>query len=908
MLAIFGLFIHAFSLNSFCFDSACKNCTNFKLNFDSSNCLDLCPKGFEPIENNTKCNATSIRTLFALEFHQEKRYSISSIGDFYHPDRANFQNNKMGPIPTKDRGFYFSDTSRLLTSKSYILAPNFGLGIIIRVISPGTIFSIINGTDTIFMLSSDATNIQSQYKTCLLNICSLKVINIPRDLEWNLLALNSNQKQDVLSVTREYTTYSISGEFTPIPSHLSYFFGSASNSFKGFIYSFVLSNSVVIMEMNSLPNLCTSTQYFFNNTCFECDSSKIWPLCTFSTGSLCFSPNCTKCTGYGYVDCDDCMNDLNPGNCLKGKNCINGNRFACTECENLFTNANSLCINPPQPVDSKLMAVNLDFGNFIDNNPVFGFENNTFVDLDETKPTPMVKRGYYFDGSTYLKSKVPISLNHSFVLSFWYLPKSGLLFNSKTLGVYSTGYMSIKLSNIEEAVTYYTDLKLKGTNKWTFVAFSVSFQNNITKVFRKVDDNESEVLAVTGYAFYDDIGNANIGCSLNKGNCYVGFIYTFDIWQYYFKILNETLILECSNGNSHCLRLCEWNQYYNEWERICLDCNTKCQFGCRDWSNCEKCIGPECTSCQSNYTGSCLSTISQSESCAESLIYRGSVCCAPSCKSCYGPYFFKCTLCEVLQLSSDSICVDICPTGYTQNSTSCTSQATEIFYIELTNYSSPSYEKKSLSVLKFGSNEELFANLTDQTSPIPTGYRGYYFNSSRFITGPKLVLAPSFSFYFWIRASVDGVVFRKGNLEMYSNSSLKYELSVERNQKILTKNEHTMESKNAWVMYSVIFSKTYGGITTVTFGVDQSFKSITHTYLVYFDSSQDKVIVGSVQNDSFHGFLYMMKIYNFDLSTTAMIANYKVKYSSWNCGLDYYYENSCKLCDSKCDTCVRSGD
>ena len=815
----------------------------------------------------------------------------------------------MGPVPTKDRGFYFSDTSRLLTSKNDILAPNFGLGIIIRVLSSGTVFSIMNGTDSIFLLSSDLENITSEYKTCLSNSCSLKVIKTPNNSKWNQITLNSIQLQDVLSVAIGSNITYIPGEFTPIPSHLTYFFGSASNGFKGFIYSFILSNSAVLIGLNSLPNLCTETQYYKEYQCFECNSSYIWPLCSFSSGSSCFSPNCSNCTGYGYDECVDCVSGLNPELCLKGKNCKIGNKFVCEVCEDSFSKTNSLCINPPQPVDSESRAVHLDFGNFIHNNLVFGFEFDNYTDIDETKPTPMVRRGYYFGGSSYLKSKVKISLNYSFVLSYWFYPKSGfILFNSKTLSVYSQGFMSIKVSNVEEYIISYTNSRLKDLYWWTFIAFSVTFQDPITKVLMRVNDKESEVLAVTGYAFYDEIGDATIGCSLFKGYCYVGFIYSFIIWQKYFKITDENLILECSNRNSYCLLGCAWNQYYNAWEEKCLDCDPSCQFGCRDWSNCEKCPGLTCSSCESNYTGSCLSTTLQSDSCATSLTYRGSVCCESSCKSCYGPYFFKCTLCELLKLSSDSICVDICPTGYTQNSTSCTSQATEIFYIELTNYSSPSYEKKSLSVLKFGSNEELFANLTDQTSPIPTGYRGYYFNSSRFITGPKLVLAPSFSFYFWIRASVDGVVFRKGNLEMYSNSSLKYELSVERNQKILTKNEHTMESKNAWVMYSVIFSKTYGGITTVTFGVDQSFKSITHTYLVYFDSSQDKVIVGSVQNDSFHGFLYMMKIYNFDLSTTAMIANYKVKYSSWNCGLDYYYENSCKLCDSKCDTCVRSGD
>ena len=852
---------------------------------------------------------TSSTNLFTVEFYRESKYSISSIGDFNHPDGALFNVNKIGPVATKDRGFYFSDTSRLVTPKSDILAPNFGISIILRIISPGIIFSIINETDSIFLLSSDLENIIGEYRTCLLNVCSLKPIKIPHKFEWSQITLTSVQLQGILSVYVDWAVNYISGEFTPIPS-LSYFFGSSSSGLKGFIYTFILANSRVIVGFNSLPNLCSETQYFMESQCYECNPSNIWPLCSFGSGSQCFSQNCTQCTGYGYADCVDCVSGSNPELCLKAKNCLNGTKFLCETCEDTFIKTNSLCINPPEPIDSDLRAVHVDFGNFIDKNPFFGFEFDNYTDIDETLPTPMVKRGYYFGGSSYLKSKVKISLNYSFVLSFWFFPTGGyIIYNSKTLTAYSGGYMSIKVSNNEENVTAYTNSHLSKLYWWTFVAFSVTFQDPITRVYQNVDGKESEVLAVSGYAFYDVLGDGAIGCSLNKGYCYIGFIYSFDIWQYYFKITNISTIFECANWNTLCLWGCPLNTYYNAWEKQCLPCHSSCLYGCKDWSNCEKCPGLTCSSCESNYTGNCLVNKAQSDSCAPSLTFRNSVCCESSCLSCYGPYFFKCISCESPQLLSDYICVDICPTGYTQNSTSCTQIPSHIFWIELTNYSSPSYELKSMSVLKFGSNNEVLANPSDQTSPIPTGYRGYYFNSSRFITGPKLIIASSFSFYFWIWTKVDGVVFKKGNLEMYSNSSLKYDINIERNQKILTQNHLTMGIKNAWAMYSVAFSKSYAGITTITFGENAAFNFVvTHNYYVYFDSVEEDIIVGSVNDNSFHGFLYMMKMYNFAITITNVTSNFNSKYNTWSCGLGYYNEKGCKLCDAKCDTCVRSGD
>ena len=70
MLVFCGLFLSALSLNSFCLNSTCQNCAYPKLNFNSSNCLDICPKGFEPIENNSKCKFTSGERLFNVGFYR----------------------------------------------------------------------------------------------------------------------------------------------------------------------------------------------------------------------------------------------------------------------------------------------------------------------------------------------------------------------------------------------------------------------------------------------------------------------------------------------------------------------------------------------------------------------------------------------------------------------------------------------------------------------------------------------------------------------------------------------------------------------------------------------------------------------------------------------------------------------
>lgn len=76
-------------------------------------------------------------------------FSDSSIGNFQHPEGLPFSDPGEGSlIPTKDRGFYFSETSQLVSSVNCIFAPDFSIGFSIKILAPGTILTIVSGSST----------------------------------------------------------------------------------------------------------------------------------------------------------------------------------------------------------------------------------------------------------------------------------------------------------------------------------------------------------------------------------------------------------------------------------------------------------------------------------------------------------------------------------------------------------------------------------------------------------------------------------------------------------------------------------------------------------------------------------------------------------------------------------------
>ena len=168
-----------------CWSNECYNCTEGKLNFEKTNCLDICPTGYTKSDILKNCNDTKIqKNLFEVDFKSNLNYYSSSIGDFTHPYKFPFKYDRNGPIPTKDRGFYFSNTSRLTTSKQPILAPSFICGLVLKVLYPGNIFSVKQGSLEKLLIHTNETNIKVSMHVCASNVCSIFEITDLHNSTW----------------------------------------------------------------------------------------------------------------------------------------------------------------------------------------------------------------------------------------------------------------------------------------------------------------------------------------------------------------------------------------------------------------------------------------------------------------------------------------------------------------------------------------------------------------------------------------------------------------------------------------------------------------------------------------------------------------------------------------------------
>ena len=140
------------SSNINCASSSCSSCTSGYL-YKSLSCLPLCPSGYTSSSNS--CAPSANLNLFFLNFYEFLDYGATFIDNFSHPSNLPFkENGKASPIPTKDRGFYFTTTSALVSSLNTIMAPDFNLRFIIKITSNGNIFQVTDGTNNYFKLSS----------------------------------------------------------------------------------------------------------------------------------------------------------------------------------------------------------------------------------------------------------------------------------------------------------------------------------------------------------------------------------------------------------------------------------------------------------------------------------------------------------------------------------------------------------------------------------------------------------------------------------------------------------------------------------------------------------------------------------------------------------------------------------
>ncbi|OMJ66136.1 hypothetical protein SteCoe_37130 [Stentor coeruleus] len=755
-----------YSLNIGCHDDLCSICHFDYYIYNSKSCLTICPTMYE-LRNNT-CYAQSSTNLLSMPFYYFTSFEKKTYKGFSHPSNESFSHpSQESPFPTKERGFYFNSTSRLVSDIEYVLAPEISLAFFIKPEDFGTVLEVSNNETTHFKVEVVTNGIQA-----VLSLVNSSMPEIIKESSitcgfvfksWGAFSFKSSQLSNNITLiagcNKKVTILNM--EFRQ-DFNLSMFIGASNgnSSFKGFLYHLKLENSYQNdYDISAYPDSCDSG-YFVDNECYKCDSNcQSWPWCIRNDScSICYSSNCSYCSGYLFTECTECTNGTIPGNppgCTLGLNCLEGSgTFACSLCNASYTLIDGLCLITPYNynlTDPSFLIKFDDFQEIYGGIFIAGSNMTTYGPFNNPEgddPIPAKNRGLYFTGSSYLQANQEIMLNYQFTLSIWVLnTNKGRLWYRSRFEIWSNSIFNIGITNYESTTLYSPTLYKETLNSWVLQTFNVDFFNGTLSVVYYLNQEKIEALSHEGAAFYDINSVTYIGRD-NYGNYLTGFVYAIGLWQ---RIIFPTDFYQnylCGPGKYHnCLWSCGFYNYYDTYNKRYTYCNSSCTDGCSQWGTCKKCIYPECDTCNDFYADC---TIINSNPCLDGFYLTDyHTCCNPICKNCFGPWF-QCLSCVQNYYLLGFHCVETCPEGFTIIDNYCSPKANPFLSLNLNILSNNITETVSNYVFTLG-KYEIISSTYDINNPIPMPQRGLYFTKNSYLAGPKFNISHNFTFVLWIK-------------------------------------------------------------------------------------------------------------------------------------------------------------
>ena len=340
----------ALSLSAiWCGDYACSFCDKGYL-IQSKMCIAKCPSYYQTSELTMKCTPETQVTLVDLNFTRPYSFNISKIGIFNSLDGLPLLSSpQISPLPTKDRGLFFRSTSKLISFENLIISPFNRVSYYIKVFSPGEIFSAVHEGLTLISLTTNMTYFNHSF--LLSSISVNKTLSVYRNhgTTWDYKYISGFYDSGGYKVHHGGTLlgYFPDFEFRSQYSNTILILGSSTNSFVGFIFKFqVLNNNNGDIFFAYNENNCHYSEYLFDLNCYSCNTTcETWPVCVRNSCNLCYSENCTSCSGYLISDCTNYTNSYPDS--FPGYKCLNGSQFNCLECEAGYELNNGLCIFKP---------------------------------------------------------------------------------------------------------------------------------------------------------------------------------------------------------------------------------------------------------------------------------------------------------------------------------------------------------------------------------------------------------------------------------------------------------------------------------------------------------------------------------------------------------------------------------
>ena len=905
----------------------CSGCTQslFFPPFSSSICVGACPSGYLLDSSTATCTLQTSQLLFNTDFSLPTSLSSSSIGDFL-AQSTDFQ-TAGGPVLSKDRGMYFAQNTYLSLDTSPTPAPSLVILMWVRVGTAGTIFDI-QGDSGYFTIQASSSgtggfNYGLSLRICTdPSTCSLfsptftsSSLRLPTNhIVWRYLSIQSvqltsnsftcTQNIDEIqysSSTSGVNTIGLSSEI------FAWTLGSASGGFEGFVYALSGYNSDAYTDLSLIsPPNCGPSFYFENGACYACDSScTLSPLwCVRGTDcSICYSDQCTSCTGFSS---GLCSGEVCPNNCVE---CSDSK--TCTVCDtgyllNQDPSSGSYCLDNfrvylmsnwiPQIVTS-----GSDSATYFQNNP------------DPDDPIAYPCRGFYFNGfGQYFQSRAALVLPKNFIMYMWVYPIYGDIVTKGTGFTLDSGIYATLIVVNDNTNRYPIFALASNTNTWMYIAIQVVYESTLTTV-TTFDGTTTYTFSGLHYYYFRDTSLTAFIIGGGTFNYYQGFlanigVLSLDANKSYS--LSDSLPISFYCGSS--LNPCPVYPYTD----------TTCAESCTDCDTCYDASASDCFLCE---YGSYSSGHTCASICPEGTAYYNYFClpihgdcfanyAGIACQSCVSPYYLY-----------ENLCISVCPSSMTTDSTNmlCTSNTGQIFSLQFGDI----IEIANMNGFDFGSDSASQYPSFDANDPVPALGRGYHFTSSSYITSNMYYFGPDLSIAVWIKIDSDGDSYDIFSKTFCGSSFL--DLTRDRDTFFtiypsLDYSNYYIDDPNAidmtsWQYIQVMMSfDTISLVTTLSTVYNTAISStLSVSFNFWSDKSYSSFIIGSTSNSGFAGFLYSIEAWSIaeiltDLYSTSCTGASQCPSSSTalgTCGLSSMEDLSCTACQDTCaDGCVRSTD
>lgn len=866
----------------------CTTCSPGYYLYNNKICLLECPQGYTSL--GTTCGNAAQVTLFDIDFSGYTDLNTNTVDSFTTYSGVNFGNNSLESlVPSKDRGFYSSSNSALYSTANWVPSPDITYMMWVLPSSPGIITQVLYPQGYLIkILVSDCYNISiNAMNQTTTNIVNINSQGPPHSNQWDYLKIQVSQLNSTLvcikillnSVTIQQTytgvEFKLYGPYT-------WTLGSPAfgDSFRGFLYRLRADQYISSDDLGpiSAPT-CSFGSYYYNSNCYSCSPSCSWPLCVSSSCSICNS--CEYCSGY---DSSHCFCDGTA--CCQSACSACSSFYYCDVCASGYSNTNGVCQGslPTYFLDQSFAGpFSGYYGSFrtgSDGSRYYFMDNPETVD-----PIPTLNRGLYFMSGQYLIYDSSLELNSSFSIGMWIKPTSGGLFYKGSQISYQDFYYNLQYIKSVNTIQYRSTTHSAFSN-WKYISISVSSGLALLVIKIFYDDT---IFSIDSYhnSQFIDAATSSLILGKTSSSVYIGFIYSIKVWDaavssFAYEYLDEM----CGKSLAGtCLAECGFSFYL---DRTCKSCSNACSQGCVDSRpTCTICASYLCQYCPDFDTNTCLQCISNAGgtpcACLDGYYESNYVCkaCYNRCGTCSGGGFF-CNTCKSPYFKLNSLCIDVCPDGYKASNTDCALIDSKTLNLNL----STTIELGTIGNTLIGNNSGNQYPIYDPNDPWPSGNRGYYFNSSSYMSH-NLTLSPTFGISLWVLIKSSGnIIYKKNSISFQALSRSQYRLEI------------------FFIGTSVIATGTVPYDTwnycSFSLSVINQFDSTINTYLntaassvytvqdYFSDSFQNLFYVGS-ENQGFEGFILSVSVGN---TFSGIFDQYSLACNDCN---------TCSACLSTCD-------